>query len=254
MSRLVSTMDAAGVDVAVALGFGWNDQDLCVEQNDYIVAAAAPYAGKVLPFCTVQPLAGPAAVREVERVARLGCRGIGELFPDGQGFSLDDRATLAPLLEACEALGLVLLVHGSEPLGRVYPGKGETTPYRLLQLARVVHEVAPALPVICAHLGGGLPFYELMPEVRALTSTLYYDTSAAGYVYTPAALAHVAQIAPERLLFGSDYPVIGMRRMVDFAVAAELPPAHAAAVMGGNAARLFGIDPAQTTAPVPVAP
>jgi uncharacterized protein len=244
-ARLVRTMDEAGVDVSCALGFGWADHGLCVEQNDHTIEAARPFSSRLLPFCTVQPRAGGAAVRELERCARLGFRGVGELFPDGQGFSLSDAATLGPILEACAALGLVFLVHSSEPLGRVYPGKGETTPQRLLQLAQLVHDVAPSLTVICAHLGGGLPFYELMPEVRALTSSLYFDTGAAGYLYEPRALALVSQIAPDRLLFGSDYPVIGLRRMVDFVRDAGLSPEVKEAVLGGTAVRLFGLDALQ---------
>ena len=240
-SRLVTTMHAAGVDVAVALSFGWADQGICVEQNDYILHAAQAFPDELIPFCTVQPTAGAAAIREIERAAALGCRGVGELFPDGQDFRLDDRATLAPLLEACAALNLIVLVHGSEPVGRGYAGKGETTPQRLLQLAQIVREVSPSLTVICAHLGGGLPFYELMPEVRAIAADMCYDTSAAGYLYAPEALRHVAAIAPDRLLFGSDYPVIGMRRMVDFALAARLGRVAQDAVMGGNAARILGL-------------
>ncbi|MGH2350487.1 MAG: amidohydrolase family protein [Chloroflexota bacterium] len=240
-SRLVSAMDAAGVDVAVALSFGWADHDLCVEQNDCVLDAARAFPNRIIPFCAVQPAAGAAAMTELERVARRGCRGIGELFPDGQGFSVEDAQLMAPLIEACAALGLVLVVHGSEPVGRVYAGKGQTTPDRLLRLATLATEVAPDLPIICAHLGGGLPFYELMPDVRAQASRLYYDTGAAAYLYEPRALAHVAAIAPDRLLFGSDYPVIGLRRMVDFAAAAGLAEEQHAALMGGNAARLLGL-------------
>jgi predicted TIM-barrel fold metal-dependent hydrolase len=238
-ARLVGAMDAAGVDVAVALSFGWADQGVCVEQNECVLAAAQRYPRRLVPFCVVQPRAGAAAIAELERVSRLGCRGIGELFPDGQGFTLDDARTLGPLLEASAALDLIVLVHGSEPLGRLYPGKGHTTPDRLLQLAVIAREVAPGLPIVCAHLGGGLPFYELMPDVRDLAGRLYYDTSAAAYLYDPRALAHVAAIAPDRLLFGSDYPVIGLRRMVDYAAAAGLPADPHAAMMGGNARRLL---------------
>src|SRR5215207_4655234 len=115
-------------------------------------------------------LQGRHAFAERERVARLGCRGVGELFPDGQAFSLDDARIMGPILEVCAALGLVLCLHGSEPVGRVYSGKGETTPDRLLALARLAGAVTPELPIICAHLGGGLPFYELMPDVRRLAA------------------------------------------------------------------------------------
>jgi predicted TIM-barrel fold metal-dependent hydrolase len=240
-ARLIATMDAAGVDAACALSFGWADQGLCVEENDCVLDAARRYPGRVVPFCTVQPAAGAAAVAEIERVARLGCRGIGELYPDGQGFALDDAGVLGPVLEACAAHQLVLLVHGSEPLGHRYGGKGRTTPDRLFGLAELCAAVAPDLRLICAHLGGGLPFYETMPEVQRLAPNLYYDTGAAAFLYTPAALRLVAAVAPDRLLFGSDYPVIGMARMVDYVRAAGLVPETEAAVLGGNAARLFGL-------------
>jgi len=209
------------------------------------------HPGTLLPACTIQPRAGSAALRELERVAALGCRVIGELFPDGQGFELDDRATLAPLLEACAALGLILLVHGSEPLGREYPGKGETTPRKLLQLAQLAAEVAPRLPIICAHLGGGLALYELMPQVRALTANVYYDTGATAYLYEPAVLAHAVQAAPGRVLFGSDYPVIGMHRMIDFVRAAGLPDEARDAVLGGVAEGLLGLAPRRNAATIP---
>jgi predicted TIM-barrel fold metal-dependent hydrolase len=240
--RLVRTMDSSGVRQAWALSFGWADQGLCKAENDCVLDAARRFPERIVPFCSVQPGAGSAAVAEIERVARLGCRGIGELFPDGQGFALDDARLLGPVLEACAARRLVLLVHGSEPLGRSYAGKGRSTPDRLLALAQVCAEVAPTLPVVFAHLGGGLPFYETMPEVQRLAPRLYYDTAAAAYLYSPTALSLVAAVAPERLLFGSDYPVIGMERMLTYARSAGLDPQTEGAILGGNAARLLAAD------------
>jgi predicted TIM-barrel fold metal-dependent hydrolase len=239
-ARLVATMDGAGVDVACALSFGWADQGLCVEQNDCVLEAAQRFPRRVVPFCTVQPCAGAAALSELERVARLGARGVGELFPDGQGFALDDAATMGPLLEACAALGLVVVVHASEPVGREYPGKGRTTPDKLMALAKLAHQAAPEVRLVFAHLGGGLPFYELIPEVRAEVGNVYYDTAAAGYVYEPAVLEHVARLAPGRLLYASDYPVIGMTRMLEYARAGLPEDAHEA-VLGGSAAALLGL-------------
>jgi predicted TIM-barrel fold metal-dependent hydrolase len=238
--RLVAAMDAAGVDAAWVLSFGWADNGLCVEQNECVLAAAERFPGRLIPFCTVQPRAGSAALTELERVARRGCRGVGELFPDGQDFSIDDVALMAPLLEACAALDLVVLVHASEPLGRAYAGKGETTPDRLIRLAALAREVAPSLRLVFAHLGGGLPFYELMPDVHDIAARVCYDTAAAGYLYSPAAIAHAAAIAPDRVLFGSDYPVIGLQRMVDFVRAAGLNPAQQDAVFAANALRVLG--------------
>jgi predicted TIM-barrel fold metal-dependent hydrolase len=81
-----------------------------------------------------------------------------------------------------------------------------------------------------------------MPEVQRLAPHLYYDTAAAAYLYTPTALSLVAAVAPDRLLFGSDYPVIGMERMLTFARSAGLDPQTERALLGGNAARVLGSD------------
>ena len=241
-ARLVAAMDAAGVDVACALSFGWADQELCAEQNDCVLDAARRFPGRVVPFCTIQPTAGAAALTELERVARLGARGVGELYPDGQGFALDDAQTMGPLLEACNALRLVVVVHSSEPVGRTYAGKGQTTPEKLVAFAQLAREVAPDTPLVLAHLGGGLPFYELIPEVREALANVYYDTAAAAFVYDAAVLQHAAQLAPGRLLFASDYPVIGMARMLEYA-RRGLPVEAQEAVLGGTAKAFLGVQP-----------
>ena len=175
--------------------------------------------------------------REVERCAAAGCRGVGELYPDGQAFTVDDLADVGPLLEVCRALQLPILIHASEPVGHSYRGKGGTTPERLYGLLRLAADV----PLILAHCGGGFAFYELMPEVAALTEQVYYDTAAAAYLYRPAAVARLHDLAPGRVLFGSDYRLLSQRRMLRYVREAGLPPEAAAAVLGGNAARLLGL-------------
>ena len=235
--HLTVEMARSGVDVSVAVGFGWRDQALCVEQNDALIAAGRGSGGKIVPFCTVQPRAGAAAAREVERCAAAGCRGVGELYPDGQAFAVDDLADVGPLLEVCRALRLPILIHASEPVGHSYRGKGRTTPKRLDGLLRLAADV----PLILAHGGGGFAFYELMPEVAALTEQVYYDTAAAAYLYRPAAVARLHDLAPGRVLFGSDYRLLSQRRMLRYVREAGLSPEAAAAVLGGNAARLLGL-------------
>ena len=246
---LTREMDRSGVDVSVAVGFGWRDQALCVEQNDALIAAGRGSGGRIVPFCTVQPLAGAAAAREVERCAAAGCRGVGELYPDGQAFAVDDLADVGPLLEVCRALQLPILVHASEPVGHLYRGKGGTTPERLAGLLRLAADV----PLILAHCGGGFAFYELMPEVAALTAQVYYDTAAAAYLYRPAAVARLHDLAPGRVLFGSDYRLLSQRRMLRYVREAGLSPEAAAAVLGGNAARLLGVSLASPPGPLSIA-
>ena len=60
-----------------------------------------------------------------------------------------------------------------------------------------------------------MPFYELMPEVAALTRNVVYDTAASSYLYRADVFRAVLDIAgPERVLWASDHPVLGMGRFL----------------------------------------
>jgi len=97
--------------------------------------------------------------------------------------------------------------------------------------------------VVAAHWGGGFPFYELMPEVQTAAANLWYDSAASPYLYRPEIFANVATICgPQKLLWASDYPLIGQRRMLDYIHAAVLDDAALALALGGNAQDLLGID------------
>ena len=68
-------------------------------------------------------------------------------------------------------LGLPVVIHSSEPVGHSYPGKGNTPPDKLLAFINNF----PNNKIICAHWGGGLPFYDLMPEVNENLKNVYVD-------------------------------------------------------------------------------
>jgi predicted TIM-barrel fold metal-dependent hydrolase len=232
--ELVQAMDAAGVDVAVTFGFGWADPGLCRLANDYTLAALRAHPGRLVGLAVVNPRT-PEAVAEMERCAAGGLRGVGELMPDGQGYALGDVETLAPVMEAAGALGWPVLTHTTEPVGHRYPGKGSPSLEGAVRLAGRF----PETTLILAHWGGGLPFYELMPEVRAALANVYYDTAASSYLYYDAIYPLVAPLAGERLLFGSDYPLLEPGRLLGRVRAAGLPAEALAALLGKNAARLY---------------
>ncbi|HEX9036549.1 MAG TPA: amidohydrolase family protein [Ktedonobacterales bacterium] len=235
---LLAAMDASGVDHTVTFSFGWSDPGLVEECNSYVIDAVAHARGRLTGLATVQPAAGARAVAEVERCFAAGLRGVGELMPHGQGYRLSDLHVVGPIAEACQARGLVLLTHASEPVGHTYPGKGDVAPADLLALAQAF----PALRIVAAHWGGGLPFYELMPEVKAAATNIWYDSAASLFLYQPAVFARVAAICgPEKLLWASDYPLIGQTRMLDYARQGGLDSAALEMALGGNAGRLFGL-------------
>lgn len=235
---LLASLDASGVDHAVTFSFGWSDPGLIEMCNSYVIEAVARASGRLTGLAVVQPLAGARAVAEVERCAKAGLRGVGELMPHGQGYRLNDLAIMGPIAEACQTLGLALLTHASEPVGHTYPGKGDVAPGDLLALAQAF----PALRIVAAHWGGGLPFYELMPEVKAAAANIWYDSAASLFLYQPDIFATVAAIrGPEKLLWASDYPLIAQPRMLDYARRSRLDEGALALVLGGNAVRLFGL-------------
>jgi predicted TIM-barrel fold metal-dependent hydrolase len=162
--------------------------------------------------------------------------GFGELMPHGQGYRLADTRLLAPLVEAAEALGLFALTHASEPVGHTYLGKGDVGAADLE--AFIV--AFPRLRVVAAHWGGGFPMYELMPEVHAAAANLWYDSAASAYLYRPEIFAITARCAgAEKILWGSDFPLLGQARMLAYARAGGLTDAELSLALGSNAARLL---------------
>ena len=239
--ELLASMDEAQIDRSVVLGFAWSELEPCVQHNDYLLEAAAKSGGRLIPFCTIQPRAGNDAFREMERCARAGARGLGELRPDSQGYRLDEGAAAEVLAEAAIRHGLVLLFHVSEPVGHPYPGKAGLSVASFYRFA-AGHD---ALPVIGAHWGGGLPFYSLMPEVRRALTDAYFDTAATPFLYGPTVYRQgVDLVGAERILFGSDFPLIEQgrqRRAIEEAFPTDDPAR--ALILGENARRLLRLEP-----------
>jgi predicted TIM-barrel fold metal-dependent hydrolase len=234
--ELLDTMDATGIDRSVCFGWPFAGAARCAEVNDHLVEIQRAHADRLTCFSTVSP-ARPGAVEEVRRCADLGLRGVGELNADAQGFGLDGAAIDA-VAAACTELGIPVVLHCSEPVGHDYPGKGTATPGHVAAFA-TRH---PDLRLVCAHLGGGLPFYAHMPEVRELCRRLWFDTAAGPFLYAPSAYRAVADLCgADRLLFGSDHPLLPARRYIDAFAQAELTAAERAQVMGDNAMRLLGL-------------
>ena len=241
--QLLRDMDAGGVDHAIAMGFGWKDPDVAAEANDYLVEAALAHPDRITAFTSVNPAWGAQAVREASRCLDAGASGIGEIHADTQQFDIADADLMEPLMALLRSRNAPIVIHASEPVGHQYPGKGSTTPGLLLRFAAKF----PENRMVFAHLGGGLPFYAAMPEVADALGNVWYDTAALPYLYRPSAVAAVAMTAGvDRILFGTDYPLLPHRRVIDYIRSAELSRCDTDAIMGANALFLMNAGPQPT--------
>jgi len=234
--ELLASMDEAGIDLSVVLNIGWVNHELCKETNDYILDSVSRYPKRLIGFCAIQPRAGEDAMAELERCARAGASGIGELRPDVQGFDLTDIAAMKPLVDAMLKHNLILLTHSSEPVGHEYFGKGSITPDILYAFITAF----PNLKLVCAHWGGGLPFYALMPEVAKALANVFFDTAASPFLYKPQIFEEVTRIiGSDRILFGTDYPLMHQSRVLSQIQSAQLSETDRARILGVNAQTLL---------------
>lgn len=235
---LIKAMDEDGVDLSVVMGIGWTDRGVAKEANDYIIDSVHRFPDRFVGFAGVNPAWGTDAADELARCADAGLRGVGELHPDSQGFDLADMQTMAPVMEVVEARGLILTTHSSEPVGHLYQGKGQTRPEVLWRFIQSF----PDATIVCAHWGGGLPFYTLMPEVKESLKNVFFDSAASPFLYTPEIFPTVAKlVGADKILMGSDYGLLRPSRLVKQIEESVLTSEEKAAVLGGNAERLLGI-------------
>jgi hypothetical protein len=236
--ELIASMDENGVDISVILNLSWATHELCVETNDYILESIARYPSRLIGFCAIQPHSNEAAMAEVERCTKGGIRGIGELRPDVQLLDLNDNEVMEPFIEVVRKHKLILLTHASEPVGHHYPGKGSITPDILYPFITSF----PDLTIVCAHWGGGLPFYALMPEVKKAMSNVFFDTAASPLLYRPQVYNQVIQlVGSDKILFGSDFPLVGQGQLLKEISSQDLPQETKELILSGNARKLLNI-------------
>jgi uncharacterized protein len=189
-------------------------------------------------MAVIQPTIGSRALYELERCAMAGMIGVGELMPHGQGYRLRDIDLLTPFMEVVRRYQLLVLSHCSEPVGHLYPGKGNVS----LQDIVAFLTAFPDIRFIAAHWGGGLPFYSLMPEIQHITANVWYDTAATIYLYQQNIFPTVANlVGADRILFASDYGLLRQKRVIEHIQRSGLSAESVEMVLGKNAQTLLGM-------------
>jgi len=233
---LIEAMDENRVDKSVVFGFPWKNSAVFKPHNDYILEMVQKYSDRLIGFGCFEP-AGKNVVAEAERCIAAGVSGIGELafYQTGIDESALDR--LAPIMELCAGRNLPVLIHTNEPVGHEYHGK---TPITMAQIYRLINRF-PRNKIVLAHWGGGIFFFSLLKkEVKESLKNVYFDTAASPYLYD----SEIYQIADkiigvDKILFGSDYPLLPPTRYFSEMAQAGLTKIQLGKISGENAGQLL---------------
>tara|TARA_B100001250_G_C19696226_1_gene742665 strand:+ start:298 stop:1140 length:843 start_codon:yes stop_codon:yes gene_type:complete len=220
----------------VIQSIGYQDLELTKYTNDFLIDMSLKY-DQVKVFGSININWGVnKCLEEIERMKKKDVSGIGELHPDSQGFDLLNFELFDPIVENLVSNNMILNLHSSEPVGHIYNGKGSMFPGKLYSFAARYQE----LKIILSHLGGGLPVYYFMPEVKKDLKNVYYDTAATDFLYEPRIVKVFCEIlGSEKILFGSDYGLIKIDRAIQNIRNSKLNPVELENVLFKNALNLL---------------
>jgi predicted TIM-barrel fold metal-dependent hydrolase len=213
-------------------------------RNDEIVELVARADGRFIGFASVDPWKGRAAVREIERCAELGLRGL-KVQPITQAFALNDPR-FYPIWDACQSLGLPILVHtGTTGIGAGAPG-GRGLKLHYGRPVPAVDDVAadfPRLTIIAAHFAW--PWHLELLAVARHKGNVYVDLSGWAPRYFPSEVVQYCNsVIPEKFVFGSDFPLLSPDRWMKEFATLDLKAGVREKVLYENACRILDLDPA----------
>lgn len=220
-SDMVKKIDATGIDKAVVFPFceaGFS--------NDIVVQAMEEYPDRLIPYCCVDAWLAEKAVEEVRHcVEDLGFKGL-KLHPTIHGYHLSDHGLVDPLFAAARDLHIPVIVHGASDLYNAPP--------EFAEMARAFPEV----PVLMAHIGYFWSVDQAIQYARQLPN-LYLETSRAPIFEIAQA---VREAGAEKVIWGTDSPFVDYEWEFKKMERATDKPDEYEMIVGGNMARLLGIE------------
>lgn len=247
---------------------------IVTETNDYIADVVKLHPDRYGAFALLPWSAPRDAVKEAERVKKMGFQGIllaGRA--SGKTEFLDD-SSLVPVLEACEALALPIYIHPGAPLRSVqapyYGGLGGEVSARLslhgwgwhneagIQILRTIlagrFDQFPKLQLIAGHWGEMVPFFlsrldQSMPQTVTKLKRTITETFRQNVYVTPSGIFDYPQLkfcvevlGADRIIHSVDCPFISNEGARPFIENAPVRDSEKELIAYRNAERLFSFE------------
>jgi predicted TIM-barrel fold metal-dependent hydrolase len=228
LQNLTAAMKTAGVESAVVLpidsGVSQTMPLSLQEKTDWHVKEVAD-SPNVITFVGIDPRRGEEGLRELERaVTEKGCRGW-KMYPPN-GFYPDDDA-FNPYYEKCVELKIPIVIH-----------TGFTSRFKHVKYAQPVYvdRVAadfPTLKIVLAHIG--VPWTDEALMIASKNPNVSVDVSGWQVfasrvpirVHQMIAEAKLTRVFPNRMIFGSDFPLfeyaMPLKKWVNFFTNLQIP-------------------------------
>jgi len=234
-------LDDAGIERAGLINYVSPDViGFPPEVNDWIARYCSVAPERLIAFGSVHPKYVTDAGAEVDRLAKLGIRGL-KVHPSHQVFApnayRDGLGPLAAVYERAQAIGLPVMVHTGTS---IFPGARNVHAQPIL--ADDLGVDYPGLVVILAH--GGRPLW--MDEAFFLVrrhKNMYMDVSGIPPQKLLEYFPRLEEIA-DKALFGTDWPGPGVpdvRGNIEKFLALPLSEEARRKILYDNAARLFPV-------------
>jgi hypothetical protein len=226
----IAAMDAAAVDFGLLSA--WHGPDGPLLANDDVAKLVALHPKRFAALASVDLHRPMHAVRELRRaVKELGFKGL-RMLPWLWGLPPNDRRYY-PLYAECVELGVPFCTQ----VGHTGPLRSSETGRPIPYLDDVALEF-PELVIVAGHIG--YPWTEEMIALARKYPNVYIDTSA--YTtkrYPPELVRYLRGSGRNKVLFGSNFPMIMPEHALADLDALGLDDEARARFLDGNARRVF---------------
>ena len=248
VTGLQASMQKAGIDISLVMPVATNFRQVeHVNDASILINREAGHTGIYSFGCMHPDFERPE--EELTRLKSAGVMGI-KLHPVYQGVDFDDARYLR-ILEACQKLELIVLIHAGDDIG--FPGVQHASARMILNALR---STGP-LKLVLAHMGGWRRWEEAASLLPGMG--LYIDTSISMGCLTPGgdgypwqedelalmddarALAVIRAFGADHTLFGSDSPWGGQAETLKALDRLELTEEEKKRILSSNALDLLGL-------------